>query len=188
VRHIDPNGQESADILQMNDIEEYGAGKISSREMLDRGVARGWGTAVGLAGGVGVMAATSNLMIASSITGLAYMAAPTVTDPRLQNSVSALFQSTDKLPGGTAGAIQVEINLGRLVSGTSHIIKGLERLQRLDKLIARGNLGAADQVVAQGLRGDLVKSLQPLVDQLKLPASEILKGMINGSIALPPAK
>ncbi len=139
----------------------------------------------GLAAGGSGLVAFQGVSFSRFLATLTFTSAPAARDPRLQNAIGQLFRASDRLAGGTAGAIFNELKTGQLVGGRGHIVKGLERVVQLDKLIAGGNLGAGDLAVAQGLRGDLLKALEPLTQHLKLPANQILAGVANGTIKLP---
>lgn len=152
---------------------------IEGKRAFDSGVSSG--LALGVAGLL-----SAPLLVPELGGGLIYYTAPRVTDPRLQRAVRELFRRGDTLRGGTARAIQIQLKSGKLIGGKDHVIKGIERRTQLEKIIARGGLSAEDLRVAQGLYADLTKVLTPLTKELNLPLSEVLIGLKNGSICLPP--
>jgi RHS repeat-associated protein len=87
-------------------------------------------------------------------------AIPMAANPRLQRTIEALFQASDKIPGGTAGAIRHELGTGELVGGTSHIIKGEERIRNLQRIMREEKLSPADRGTAQRLMHDLQTALK----------------------------
>jgi len=82
------------------------------------------------------------------------------TNPRLQRTIDALFQSTDIVPGGTAGAIRRELRTGELIGGKSHILKGQERVRNLQKILKEENLSSSDRDIAELLIEDLQAALK----------------------------
>jgi hypothetical protein len=92
------------------------------------------------------------------ITGGA-TAGPIVSNPRLQRIVDALFQTTDRLPGGTAGAVRYERLTGEMLSPSGHSIKAAQRITQLTKLLQQGQLSAEDRAVAEQLIRDLDNAL-----------------------------
>ena len=87
-------------------------------------------------------------------------AIPKASNPALQRTIDALFQPTDRLPGGTAGAIRHELETGELVGGRSHLIKGADRIRNLERIMRRENLSPADRATAQRLLHDLQDALK----------------------------
>ena len=84
---------------------------------------------------------------------------PAAADPRLQNFINMLFQATDQMPGGTAGAVRSEIRTGELLSQAGHSIKAQEVINGLQKLVNSGTLSQADTATAKGLIEDLRSAL-----------------------------
>jgi hypothetical protein len=66
---------------------------------------------------------------------------------------------TDKLPGGTAGAVRYEIRTGELLSDAGHSIKAQEIVNGLQKLVNSGTLSQADTATAKSLIEDLKSAL-----------------------------
>jgi hypothetical protein len=88
------------------------------------------------------------------------LAKPSVSNQRLQNTVDALFQDTDLIAGGTAGAVRHELRTGTLVGNTSHIIKANQRVGNLQNVLRTENLSTADRNTAQTLLNDLQDALR----------------------------
>jgi RHS repeat-associated protein len=87
-------------------------------------------------------------------------AIPSAANPRLQRAIDALFQSTDKMPGGTAGAIRHELSTGELVGGSSHLMKGEERIRSLQRIMREEKLNPKDRGTAQRLMHDLQSAMK----------------------------
>lgn len=109
-----------------------------------------------VAGSYGVGTLTTGVATAGAIGGTA---GPEVTDPVLQSWVAELFQLSDKIPGGTAGAVRYEARTGILLSDAGHFQEAREILGHLNELIRTGGLSVHDQVVAKGLAQDLSQAL-----------------------------
>ncbi|HYD54768.1 MAG TPA: RHS repeat-associated core domain-containing protein [Gemmatimonadaceae bacterium] len=105
------------------------------------------------AGGVAIMAGSAG-MVAAAAPGmpLAFRAAQ---DPRLQNTLNALFRAGDRISGGTAGAIRREAVSGQLVGGKPHLQKGIERASNLERLLRRNDMSHQDVKIAQQALQDL---------------------------------
>ena len=85
---------------------------------------------------------------------------PNVTNPKLAEIVEGLFQETDKVPGGTAGAVRYERLTGDLLSPAGHAQDARETITRLNKfLVNNPGISVNDQSVAKGLILDLDKAL-----------------------------
>lgn len=112
------------------------------------------GTGVGL----GLYATSAG----AGLTTLAIPAAtagPLVTDPDLQRLVNWAFQETDRLPGGTAGAVQYELRTGDTVGGVTHSQKAADLITGLSNLLKSGKLSFNDQVKARALIQQLKEAL-----------------------------
>jgi RHS repeat-associated protein len=99
----------------------------------------------------------------SALTALSIPAAtlpPAVSNPTLRNIVDELFQVTDKLPGGTAGAVRYERLTGDLLSPSGHFLKAEQTITALTNLLKSGKLSFNDQITARQL-------IQELGDALK---------------------
>jgi hypothetical protein len=71
-----------------------------------------------------------------------------------------LFKSTDKLPGGTAGAVRYELATGeQLLQGTWHSQKAQNTITHLNNMLKSGELSYRDQQVARELIRDLTSAL-----------------------------
>ncbi len=85
---------------------------------------------------------------------------PNVTNPKLKAIVDELFQETDKLPGGTAGAVRWEQRTGDLLSPAGHTQEAGELITQLNNFLKNNaGISANDQAVAKELIGDLQRAL-----------------------------
>jgi RHS repeat-associated protein len=73
-------------------------------------------------------------------------------NPSVINAMQALFQLTDKIPGGTAGALRDAVARGAADPG--HFIKAVQRAAQLGNLLKKGLCGA-DAAVANAVVQDL---------------------------------
>jgi RHS repeat-associated protein len=122
------------------------------------GVAAGASVALGATGGL-----ASAYLGGTALTTLSIPAAtlpPLVSNPTLQSIVNKLFQVTDKLPGGTAGAVRYELATGGLMSPSGHSIKAQQAITSLTNLLKSGKLSYNDQIVSRQI-------IQELSDALK---------------------
>ncbi|MGB7283742.1 MAG: RHS repeat-associated core domain-containing protein [Candidatus Acidiferrum sp.] len=92
------------------------------------------------------------------VADLARGAAPFAEGKELQAIIDELYQTTDKFPGGTAGAVRAE-RAGIKVGGKIHTLKAAERASQLRKLIARGGLSPKDVALAKAIVQDLTNAL-----------------------------
>jgi hypothetical protein len=99
--------------------------------------------------------ATLNPEVHKIVNGVA----PDVNSPELQRFVSMLYQTTDQLPGGTAGAVRWERATGELLSKAGHSIKAEQVINGLNSLLATGSLSPHDAEVARALVDDLKSAL-----------------------------
>jgi RHS repeat-associated protein len=83
------------------------------------------------------------------------MLKPLVSNPQLEALVGKLFQATDSLPGGTAGAVRFEQLTGDLLSEAGHFQKAANIYKAIDGLVKSGELSVHDQVIAKELLHDL---------------------------------
>jgi len=122
----------------------------------------GAGAVIGATGGTACYLFCGSLGV-GTITTLGATAGgtlgPAATDPRLQNFINMLFQATDQMPGGTAGAVRYEIRTGELLSDAGHSIKAQEVINGLQKLVNNGTLSQADTATAKALIEDLRSAL-----------------------------
>ena len=86
---------------------------------------------------------------------------PTASIPELQRTIEDLFQPTDKLVGGTAGAVRYERASGKPVNGKFHSIKAEESISRINNIKHkyRSTLSQEDKDVADLLIADLRQAL-----------------------------
>jgi hypothetical protein len=108
----------------------------------------GAGAAVGATGGAACYVFCGSLGIGTATTVGATVggtAGPLVADPRLQNIVNWLFQETDELPAGTAGALTYEQKMGDLLSPAGHMQKAQDAIAALNDLLKSGTLSFNDQ-------------------------------------------
>jgi RHS repeat-associated protein len=127
--------------------------------------------------GVNIAAAGTAIVMSGAFVGAAYGAwaggtalttlsipaatlPPLVSNPTLQGIVNKLFQATDKLPGGTAGAVRYELATGDLMSPSGHSGKAQEVIVALTNLLKSGKLTFNDQIVSRQI-------IQELSDALK---------------------
>ena len=66
---------------------------------------------------------------------------------------------TDKLPGGTGGAVRYESMTGDLLSTTGHFQKAEQIITGVQNLLKSGNLSFNDQQVAREIIRDLSGAL-----------------------------
>ena len=86
------------------------------------------------------------------------------TSPALLAIVNKLYQDTDEISGGTAGAVRNELSTGQYLntgSGIdgSHLIKASDTINALQNLIKSGQLDGHNQMIAEHLISDLKNSL-----------------------------
>ena len=80
-------------------------------------------------------------------------------NPALKDIVSRLYQATDQVPGGTAGAIRNGVDTGEFLSEGGHVMKASQRIVQLNKLIKGGALTGRDLVIARWVLSDLKNSV-----------------------------
>jgi hypothetical protein len=78
-----------------------------------------------------------------------------VTDPELKRVIDELFDPSDMIPGGTAGAVRHERLTGQPTKGRWHTQKAQNRATQLQRMVDSGRLDGWDQQVAQWLLDDL---------------------------------
>jgi uncharacterized membrane protein len=86
-------------------------------------------------------------------------AVPTATNQALRRTLEALYQPSDRIPGGTAGAIRQELATHQPVGGAWHFQKGLERIANLEHIIKRQHLSAEDLATGRTELGNLRDAL-----------------------------
>jgi hypothetical protein len=87
--------------------------------------------------------------------GRAAFEVPTAENTALQNTLKALYQGTDEIEGGTAGAIRQEALTGEPTKGVFHLQKGIERIRNLENILQRESLSEADKATAERELGKL---------------------------------
>lgn len=135
--------------------------QMSARRATSNGAIAAFGVA-SLAGG-GIVAGGMAIAGGTGLTTLTIPAgtlAPLASNPTLQKIVNKLFQVTDQLPGGTAGAVRYERLTGDLLSPAGHFQKAAEMIEALTDLLRSGKLSANDQLVTRQVIGELSSALQ----------------------------
>jgi hypothetical protein len=126
------------------------------------GAVYGSSVVIGLTGGAAINL-LGDAAIGEGVTAL-NIPQPIVADatsPALQETLDALYQATDKLYGGTSGAVRYEEATGELMSKAGHAQKAQEMVVRLTRLLKSGNLSPRDQQIARF-------ALRQLADALKM--------------------
>ncbi|MBI5624485.1 MAG: hypothetical protein HY924_11965 [Elusimicrobia bacterium] len=85
---------------------------------------------------------------------------PSAKDPQLQRAIDRLFQETDRLPGGTAGAVRNEARTGLPTGNKFHAMKAQQNITNLEKILRRTNLDPVDRATAEALVADLKNALK----------------------------
>lgn len=78
-----------------------------------------------------------------------------IQNPTLRNIFNSLYRGTDKLPGGTAGAIRYEQETGELLSKSGHLEKGETTINGLNRLLQNPNVSQGDKQITQILLNQL---------------------------------
>ena len=158
---VDPDGEESVGITQDILLQARLRGGITPEEHRAALAARAIGASVGAAGAFAILAVPGTAALFGA-GELLVPVAPVVSNPNLQRVVRELFKSSDRLPGGTAGALRSEALTGRMLSRspTGHIQAGLERLGRLRAVLTRSGLSTRDTDTALRLQRDLENQLR----------------------------
>jgi len=149
---VDMPGDAGTNIAAMGRIASDGNGAINM--MLTN-----YATTIATAGvGELVGPAVSGYIQASKLS----MLKPLVTNPKLAAIVDELFQATDKIPGGTAGAVRFESESGIMLSPAGHAQDAQSIVGQLNNLLKNPNTGwsSRDQAVAKELIRDLENSLR----------------------------
>jgi RHS repeat-associated protein len=90
------------------------------------------------------------------LPGYPYMEKPNVTNPELQDIVDKLYQPTDVVPGGTAGAVRYEETTGKLLSPAGHAQKAQDVANELNTFLKNNpGISSNDQATAKELIRDL---------------------------------
>ena len=149
---VDMPGDAETNIAAMGRIASDGKGAINM--MLTN-----YATTIATAGvGELIGPAVSGYIQASKLS----MLKPLVTNPKLAEIVDELFQATDKVPGGTAGAVRFESESGIMLSPAGHAQDAQSIVGQLNNLLKNPNTSwsSRDQAVAKELIRDLENSLR----------------------------
>lgn len=92
------------------------------------------------------------------VAQLAGGATPMAEGAELQSVIDELYQATDRLPGGTAGAVRAERS-GVKVGGKIHLTKAQQRARQLTKMIASGKFSGRDLALARAIVQDLLNAV-----------------------------
>ena len=90
-----------------------------------------------------------------------------VTNPKLVNIINNVYQSTDKLPGGTFGAVRNEIITGQPTGGTFHFTKMMDTLNGIGNVLKSGNVSQGDLKAIQTLINNAAKAVAEAAKALK---------------------
>jgi LysM repeat protein len=82
---------------------------------------------------------------------------PNVVNERLRTQLEEIYRSTDKTPGGTAGALRNEVRYGL---EQEHLIKAEERISNLNRIIKKETLSRQDLKVAERIIHDLREAIK----------------------------
>lgn len=80
---------------------------------------------------------------------------PSAKDAELQNMIDQLFRSSDRLRGGTAGAVRNEFKTGLPSGGKFHLQKAQDSIRALERILKRANLDPVERATAEAMREDL---------------------------------
>ncbi len=116
----------------------------------------GWATVAFVGGAMVVEAAP--VVISAARNALPRLASA-AQNPELKDIVARLYQTTDKIPGGTAGAIRDEVATGQYINQAGHFIKAAERITQLERLVNSGALSGSDLMIAGHILNDLKNAL-----------------------------
>jgi len=84
-----------------------------------------------------------------------------VTNQKLKNTVNDLYRPGAVIgDGGTADSIRHYLKTGELVSGSTHIQKGEERVRNLKNILETQDLNTTDRKIAYELLQDLIAALE----------------------------
>jgi len=79
-----------------------------------------------------------------------------------------MYQKSDTISGGTAGAITHTRQTGQLVGGSDHIQKGFDSLRGLQNILSSGTqISSGDLQKISYMLGELQKALSGLVAKKK---------------------
>jgi hypothetical protein len=93
---------------------------------------------------------------APAIPAYPYMEKPNVTNSKLQEIVDELYQTTDKVPGGTAGAVRHERITGIKLSPAGHGQEAQDIASQLNSFLKENpGISSNDQAMAKEMIRDL---------------------------------
>ena len=167
IYHTDANGNRVNDgTYQQTDIDVPGdpASNRQAASMIGNG---GMGMVNGFMKNMAYTAAGGAVLAplaeaASMMQGLNELAMvkPLVTNAKLAEIVDELFQITDKVPGGTAGAVRYEEMTGDLLSPNGHAQEAGDIVRQLNTFLKNSpGISSNDQAVAKELIRDLSNSV-----------------------------
>jgi RHS repeat-associated protein len=164
--HVDSNGNVVQDgTYRQTDVDIPGdaASNVQAANMIGNG---GMGMVNGFMKNMAVNAITGGAFGAYAETAMAVskvaelsMLKPLVSNPELREIVDELFQATDTLPGGTAGAVRYEGMTGDLLSPAGHAQEAGEIAGRLENMLS-GKSGPSLSVNDQGIVVRLINDLR----------------------------
>jgi len=118
------------------------------------------GTVLGMVGrGISGLLLRGGETSAATFLSDVAMAKPLVTNAKLEAIVEKLYQPTDIVPGGTAGAVRYESLTGDMLSPAGHVQDAADTIREIQKLLLSDvSLSVHDQAVAKALMQDLADS------------------------------
>ncbi|MEK7500364.1 MAG: RHS repeat-associated core domain-containing protein [Patescibacteria group bacterium] len=81
-------------------------------------------------------------------------------DKQLEGIIKQLYKTSDKFPGGTAGALEREIKTGQLLSKTGHLTKAEQRISQLTKYLKDSNISSKSKQTATKVLKDLQNAVK----------------------------
>jgi RHS repeat-associated protein len=100
-------------------------------------------------GGGALVAGGGGTVVLGGMGGSMAAAISQISNPRVRDALSALYQHTDRFRGGTAAAVQFTRETGRLVGGSNHLIKAADRMRQLENILRTENLSPSDRRLAE---------------------------------------
>jgi RHS repeat-associated protein len=165
--HMDSNGNVVQDgTYQQTDVDIPGdpASNAQAANMIGNG---GMGMVNGFmknmaytAVGGAVLGPLAEAAAGAQVLSELAMVKPLVTDAKLAEIVEELFQATDKVPGGTAGAVRYEAMTGDMLSPAGHAQEAGDIVRQLNTYLKNNpGISSNDQAIAKELIRDLSNSL-----------------------------
>lgn len=78
-----------------------------------------------------------------------------IENSKVINTIKATFKPSDKIPGGTMGALRNEINTGLKTQNRYHLEKAKNTINRIDNIFRTQNLNKVESSRLQGIRNSL---------------------------------